>query len=111
MQNLLATFRQFFRDMRKQKLRTAMTMFGILWGTMSVVLLMGFGTGLYNYQIKQFKGLGDRISIVWSGITSRPWQGLPRGRRIRFTEEDIARMKAGLTSAMRISPELSLIHI
>lgn len=82
-----------------------MTVFGIFWGTASVVLLLSFGNGLHDYQVKRMMGLGNRISIIWSGITSKPWEGLPRGRNIRFTEEDIARMKANLTSPKAISPE------
>jgi len=37
---------QFLRDARSQKLRTVLTMFGITWGTISIVLLLGFGAGL-----------------------------------------------------------------
>ncbi|RKX30153.1 MAG: ABC transporter permease [Candidatus Zixiibacteriota bacterium] len=103
----LLSIRQFFRDMRHQKLRTFMTMFGILWGTAAVIILLGFGTGLYKYQIKRFKGLGENICIFWPGLTSKPWKGLPRGRRIRFTEEDVARIKASVTSLKRISPEFA----
>ncbi len=103
----LLSIKQFFRDMRNQKMRTLMTMFGILWGTVSIVLLMGFGTGLQEHNKKEMKGLGENISIVWSGMTSKPWKGLPRGRRIQFTEEDVARMKANLNSIERISPEFA----
>ncbi|UCD94174.1 MAG: ABC transporter permease, partial [Candidatus Zixiibacteriota bacterium] len=101
----LLSVKQFFRDMRNQKLRTLMTMFGILWGTMSVVLLMGFGTGLSEYQNKRFRGLGQNIVLMWPSRTSEPWKGLQRGRWIQFTEEDIARMKATLPSVKSISPE------
>ncbi len=99
------SFKQMFRDMRKQKLRTIMTTFGILWGTMSIVLLMGFGTGLQEYNQKRFRGLGENIAIIWPGIASMPHQGLPRGRRIRFSEEDIWKMKRTINSIKRISPE------
>jgi putative ABC transport system permease protein len=101
----LISVRQFFRDMRNQKLRTLMTMFGILWGTMSVVLLMGFGTGLHEYQTKRFRGLGQNIVLIWPSRTSKPWKGFQRGRWIQFTEDDIARMKATLPSLKSISPE------
>nr|MBN2278615.1 ABC transporter permease [candidate division Zixibacteria bacterium] len=101
----LLSVRQFFRDMRKQKLRTLMTMFGILWGTVAIILLMSFGTGLYEYQLKRFRGLGENISIIWPGLTSELWKGLPRGRQIRFTEDDVAQMKARLESIEKISPE------
>ena len=99
------SIRQFLRDMRSQKLRTFLTMFGIMWGTISVVLLMAFGTGVQEYEVKQFKGLGENIAIIWSGLTSKPWNGLPRGRRIRFTEEDITNIKANVPGIVRISPE------
>ncbi len=103
----LLSIKQFFRDMRNQKMRTLMTMFGILWGTVSIVLLMGFGTGLQRHNNKEMKGLGENISIVWGGMTSKPWKGLPRGRQIWFTEEDVTQMKSSFNSIERISPEFT----
>lgn len=103
----LLSIKQFFRDMRSQKLRTLLTMFGILWGTVSVVLLLAFGTGLQEYQVKRFRGLGEHITIVWSGITSKPWQGLARGRRIHITEEDVQAIKNSVAGIKRISPEFT----
>lgn len=82
-----------------------MTMFGILWGTAAIILLMSFGTGIQVKQEKQTKGLGENISIIWPGLTSMEWEGLPRGRRIRFIEDDVARMKTTIPEIHRISPE------
>lgn len=107
----LLSIRQFFRDMRSQKLRTLLTMFGILWGTVSIVILMAFGTGLQEYQVMRFNGLGESITILWPGITSKPWQGLPRGRQIRLTEDDVALMKKSLPSIKLISPEFSAYNV
>jgi putative ABC transport system permease protein len=101
------SLKQFFRDMRSQKLRTLLTIFGIMWGTISVILLLAFGTGLQEHQVKAFKGLGEQISIIWSGVTSKPWNGLPRGRRVRLTEEDITNIKASVPGIRRISPEFT----
>lgn len=99
--------KQFFRDMRSQKLRTLLTVFGIMWGTISIVLLMAFGTGLQEYQIKRFRGLGEHITIVWGGRTSMPWQGLPRGRRVPITEEDVVNIRKSVSGIKRISPEFT----
>ncbi len=99
------SIKQFFRDLRRQKLRTFMTMGGILWGTLAIVLLFAFGKGIQKAQMKSQKGLGENISIIWSGTTSKPWKGLPRGRDIRLTEDDVSMMKARLSSIGRISPE------
>jgi putative ABC transport system permease protein len=103
----LLSVKQFFRDMRGQKLRTFMTMGGILWGTLAIVLLFGFGKGMHKAQIKSQKGMGENIAIVWPGTTSKPWQGLPRGRGILFTEEDVATLKALIKDINYISPEYS----
>ena len=103
----ILSVKQFFNDIRRQKLRTFMTMGGILWGTLAIVLLFAFGKGIHKAQMKSWKGLGENISIIWPGTTSEPWQGLPRGRTIRFTEDDICMMKARLSSVGAISPEYS----
>ncbi len=103
----LGSIKQFLNDMRRQKLRTALTMFGIFWGTCSIVLLFAFGKGIGDAQIKSQKGLGENIAIVWPGITSIPYKGLPRGRRIRFTEEDIKLIKDRGVTINSISPEYS----
>ncbi len=103
----LLSVKQFFRDMRSQKLRTLLTMFGIMWGTISIVLLMAFGTGLHEYQIKRFRGLGEHITIVWGGRTSLPWQGFPRGRRIFMTVEDVVNIRKTVPGIKLISPEIT----
>ena len=81
--------RQLLRDVRAQKLRTFLTVFGIVWGTVAISLLLAFGTGLHKQLIKNTAGLGDRILIAWPGITSVTFEGLGKGRRIRLTDEDI----------------------
>jgi putative ABC transport system permease protein len=103
----LHTIRQFFNDMRRQKLRTAMTTFGIFWGTCSIVLLFAFGQGIRENQIESQKGMGENIGIFWPGITAKDYKGLPRGREIRFTEEDARLIKTKATTVDRISPEFS----
>ncbi len=103
----LQVFKQFFNDMRRQKLRSALTMFGIFWGTCSIVLLFAFGKGIGEAQIKSQKGLGENIAIIWPGITSKEYRGLPRGRRIRPTEDDVILIKQKAISLKGISPEFS----
>ncbi len=48
-----------WRDVRSQKLRTFLTVFGIVWGTVSVSLLLAFGKGLQRQMIVNSSGLGD----------------------------------------------------
>jgi putative ABC transport system permease protein len=97
--------RQLLRDMRTQKLRTFLTVFGIVWGTTSVSLLLAFGVGLKHQQIRRTKGLGDRIVIAWPGLTSIPYNGLGKGRKIRVGEEDIEAVREQATHITGVSSE------
>lgn len=98
-------FRQLIRDVRTEKLRTFLTVFGIVWGTVAISLMLAFGTGLHKQLVKATAGLGDRIVIVWPGLTSVPFEGLGKGRRLRVTEEDIDAVRNQVPGMKAISSE------
>lgn len=98
-------FRQLWRDTRTQKLRTFLTLFGIIWGTVAVSLLLAFGVGLKKQQVRRVKGLGDRIVIAWPGLTSIPFHGLGRDRKIQIAEDDVTAVRAQATQITGISSE------
>jgi putative ABC transport system permease protein len=98
-------FRQLIRDVRSEKLRTFLTVFGIVWGTVAISLMLAFGTGLHKQMIKTTAGLGDRIVIGWPGLTSVPFQGLGKGRRIRVAEEDVQAVKKNIRGLNAMSSE------
>jgi len=101
------TLRQLLRDIRAQKLRTSLTVFGIVWGTVAVTLLLAFGQGLHKQMIKNSAGIGDRIAIAWPSLTSMPFEGLGRGRRIRVREENIEAIRRETPGVVAISSEYS----
>ena len=105
MLNVKDTVRQMLRDLRSQKLRTSLTIFGIVWGTVAVTLLGAFGQGLHKQIVKNSAGLGDRIAIAWPGLTSIPYEGLGRGRRIRMREEHVEAIRRETPGVVRISSE------
>ena len=107
METVVEVLRQLLRDVRNQKLRTFLTVFGLVWGTVAVTLLLAFGTGLKKQLIKSAAGLGDRICIAWPGLTSIPYEGLGKGRRIRLTEEDVEFVRARAEGIRGISSEYS----
>jgi putative ABC transport system permease protein len=105
--HILTFATQFLRDMRSQKLRTFLTIFGIIWGTASVVLLLAFGKGLHSQNQESMHGLGEGIVILWGGKTSKPYMGFGRGRWIQLREEDAALLKREIGEMEGISPEYS----
>jgi len=98
---------QFLKDMRSQKLRTLLTLFGIIWGTAAVVLLLAFGKGLHAQNQKNMHGIGESIVIMWGGRTSKPYTGFGKGRPIRLREEDANLLKREIKQMGGISPEYS----
>src|SRR5207253_6320907 len=99
--------RQLLKDVRAEKLRTFLTVFGIVWGTVAISLMLAFGTGLHTQMIKKTAGLGDRIVIAWPGLTSMPFEGLGKGRRIRITDEDIDAVSGQIAGLRAMSGEYS----
>lgn len=80
---------EFIGDLRSQKTRAFLTMFAVTWGTIAVVLLLAFGEGLKRAVVDGTLNAGDRIFMVYGGETRMPFEGLPRGRRVRLTEQDL----------------------
>jgi putative ABC transport system permease protein len=105
--DITSALAQLGRDLRSQKLRTALTAFGIVWGTAAVSLLIAFGQGLQKQLVRNAAGIGDRIVIAWPSRTSMPFEGLGKGRRIEVTEEDIARIRTEARGVLGISEEYS----
>jgi putative ABC transport system permease protein len=99
------SLREIFFYFRQYKARTAMTMFGIIWGTLTVILLLSFGVGVRKQMSKNMHGIGEGIAIVWPGRTSIPFNGYGRNRSIRLTEEDMELLRAEIRDIKRISPE------
>jgi putative ABC transport system permease protein len=96
---LATVFRQLLDDLRRQRLRTALTILGITWGTTAVVALLAFGVGLERQMVINARGMGDGLVLVSGGRTTMPYNGFPERRVIRLLESDadlIAREVPGL---------------
>ncbi|HEY1802793.1 MAG TPA: ABC transporter permease [Terriglobales bacterium] len=95
----LATF-------RAHKMRIFLTMFGIVWGIASVILLVGLGRGFSVDQKKRMETLGKDLVIVWGGRTSSQVGGLAAGREIPLTIDDARLIRDECYLIKYISPEV-----
>lgn len=82
-------WQEIVSSLRRQKLRTSLTAFGVFWGIFMLVILLGFGTGFGNNIDAQYGGIKNIIWIWSSGRTQLPYQGLGKGRNINITPEDV----------------------
>jgi len=95
----------YLNEFRKRKKKTSLITFAIAWGTLSLLLMMAFGRGLSNQFRIGFQGLGEDLIMFSGGLTSKAYQGLPKGRRIRFYVSDIDLLRRLVPEIKRISPE------
>ncbi|HWS95085.1 MAG TPA: ABC transporter permease [Candidatus Methylomirabilis sp.] len=104
--NLLDILRQTMATLRAHKMRSFLTMFGIIWGIASVILLVGLGLGFSADQKKRMETLGKDLVIVWGGRTSSQVGGLAAGRVITLNIDDARLIKKEAYFVRSISPEL-----
>ena len=102
---LFTSLAQFFQDLRAQKMRTLLTVMGITWGTVAVIVLLAFGVGLEKQSRKNMHGMGDGIVVMFGGRTTMPFQGFPDGRSIPLREEDVPILATEIRDIQDISPE------
>ena len=95
----MATFRQ-------HKMRTFLTMFGLVWGIASVIILVGLGRGFVVDQKKHMETLGKDLVIVWGGRTSTQVGGRAAGREIRLNVDDAELIRDECYLVKNVSPEL-----
>jgi putative ABC transport system permease protein len=76
------------RQLKQDRIRIALTLFGIVWGTVSITVLSALGESVHRALLKGQNGLGDGLVRVAGGVTSRPYAGFPKGRWIGFVRRD-----------------------
>ena len=94
------------RTLWAHKLRTALTMFGIAWGIISITLMVAAGEGLRVGQQKEAENLGKDIMIVFSGRTSLQAGGQRAGRLIRWEADDYRIVQEQSPACQYVLPEL-----
>src|SRR5687767_8391123 len=98
--------RDTFRTLVAHKLRTALTMFGIAWGIISITLMVAAGEGLRVGQAKVAEQFGKDIMIVFAGRTSLQAGGTRAGRQVRWQAGDYRSVHDQSPSCRYVLPEL-----
>ncbi len=99
-------FIQSLDNLRANRLRSFLTMFGILWGMISVVILSATGEGFRRGNDAVLRELGQNIGIVWGGRTSLQAGGERAGRQVNLTVDDARAVAAEASMVAVVSPEL-----
>lgn len=82
-------FEEIWSNIRRNKLRTALTGFAVAWGIFMLIFLLGAGNGLIHALESNNSDYMTNTMNVWGGYTSKPYNGMREGRRIDLNDKDI----------------------
>ena len=91
---------------KKNKLRTFFTAFGVFWGIFLLVVMMGSGNGLRNSMIEGFGDMATNSFFMWSQRTTMPYKGFQRGRFYNFRNADAEAIRLNILEADKVAPRL-----
>ena len=88
------TWQEIYDSIRKNKVRTSITIIGVLWGIFLLVVLLGAARGMENGFNKLFGNFATNSVFVWTQSTDTPFKGFQEGRRFSLTMNDIEVLKS-----------------
>ncbi|MEQ3499970.1 ABC transporter permease [Tenacibaculum sp. SSH1-16] len=83
------TWQEIYGSIRKNKLRTGITIVGVLWGIFILVVLLGAARGMENNFKRIFGDFATNSIFLWTQRTDMPFKGFQKGRRFDLTFKDI----------------------
>src|ERR1700712_3875852 len=103
---LIEILKQTLSALWETKLRSFLTMVGIIWGIMSVILLVGLGIGFSADQQKRLQTIGTDIAICFGGKTGLPSGGYAAGRDVNLSVDDAIAIQRFAPLVKTVSPEI-----
>jgi putative ABC transport system permease protein len=91
---------------KKNKLRTFFTAFGVFWGIFLLVIMMGSGNGLRNSMIEGFGDMATNSFFMWTQRTTMPYKGFQRGRFYNFRNSDAEAIRLNIPEVDKVAPRL-----
>src|SRR5690606_21144866 len=99
---------EILEALNANKFRTLLTAFGVFWGITILVLLLALTNGLKNGVTAGFGNFATNSMFIWTQQTSKPYKGLPKGRRFNFKLDDVASLKNDFPQLKYVSPRNQL---
>ncbi|MBE7659853.1 ABC transporter permease [Tenacibaculum finnmarkense] len=98
------TWQEIYGSIRKNKVRTVITIIGVLWGIFLLVVLLGASRGMENSFKKIFGNFATNSVFVWTQSTDRPFKGFQKGRHFSPTLTDVKILKKEFKEIKLLAP-------
>ncbi|MBT5090645.1 MAG: FtsX-like permease family protein [Flavobacteriales bacterium] len=101
------TWQEIFSSIGQNKVRTIITVIGVLWGIFLYIVLSGAAKGVDNGFERQFERISSNSLFIWGEVTSVPYDGFKTGRSINFKLSDVTTLKNRIPEIQHIAPRNS----
>lgn len=99
-------WQEIFQTLKQNKLRTALTAFGVFWGIFMLIIMLGAGNGLRNAIFYGFESFASNSAFTWTRLTTIPYKGFDRGRYWSFTNNDMQALRENIPEIKYLAPRL-----
>jgi len=97
---------QGWQALMRDRMRSGLTMLGIVWGLVSVVLLLAYGQALGGAVLNAFMNMGNNVIVLWPGQTSMQAGGQRAGKAIKYQLEDVEAIRDEVPIVRAVSGEI-----
>jgi putative ABC transport system permease protein len=97
---------QGWQALMRDRMRSLLTMLGIVWGLASVVLLLAYGQGLGGSVLHAFLNMGNDVIVLWPGQTSMQAGGQRAGKKVTYEYEDVEAIRDEVPIVRAVSGEI-----
>jgi putative ABC transport system permease protein len=102
----LDLWKEIIDALKKNRMRSFMTAFGVFWGIFMLIIMSGAGRALENGIMDGIKAFATNSAFFWTERTSVPYEGFQRGRRWDYKNKDIQYIRANMKDVEYLSPRL-----
>ena len=99
-------WQEIISALKKNKLRTFFTAFGVFWGIFMLVIMLGSGRGLENGVNQDMGDMATNSLFLWTQQTTIPYKGFPRGRSFNFRNSDTEALLNNIPEIEHIAPRI-----
>ena len=96
---------QGWQALMRNRMRSVLTMLGIVWGLASVVILLAYGQGLGGGVLHAFMNMGNNVIVFWPGQTSMQAGGQRAGKKVKYEYEDVEAIRDEVPLVRAVSAE------
>ncbi|MBI4709713.1 MAG: ABC transporter permease, partial [Nitrospirae bacterium] len=105
--NITSTLKISFRALRVNKMRSALTMLGVIIGVGAVIAMLAVGTGASRMIEQQISSIGSNLIIVLPGATTAGGVRMGAGTSVRLTTGDAEAILKESSAVADVAPVLS----